>query len=664
MTPLETLEQVRSREPTPTCRLRPSVDRDLDTICRKCLHKEPGQRYASAQALAEDLHRYLGGEPILARPVSPGERVRKWAKRRPAAAALVGVSVLALLTVAAGGVWHVTQLRAALQLAEYREKETNVQWRRAEHNAAEADNQRLRADLKYRQAAEAVRLMLSRVGATRLANMPYMDQLRQELLGEALQFNLGLLKEKSDNPSMRAETARVHRQIGGIYQLLGQHRKAEEAQRSSLALFDALVAEFPDKPEYQVEQADSWNSLGDLLHNLARPEEAEQAIRQGLSILVELAQKFPDKPGYRNMRANSHRNLGTHFVSLGQSKQGEQAYRQAVALQQELVARYPEVPVYRYDLANTLSSLSVALSQLGRGEEAEQALTQALPLMEKSAAEFGNSRDYRYELAGVHNNLTMLRIRSSHFQEAEKPCSDAIVIQEKLVADYPRAPSYWCDLGGSYHNLFAVLTGLKRWPEAPKAFDKAYAIRQRLVTEFPDVADYQCDLGDTLAAGARSEKSRGQWSNARKLVEMAIGHHLAAFKANDKNARYKNGLYHDYNTLAECLVELGEHRDAVKAAAELPKLYPTGNHAQFTAARLIAFCATLAGKDARLNAIERAILLQTYGASAMEKLGEEKRNGQLTADVLRQDIVFEPLRPRNDFQQLLSELDSSSPERK
>jgi tetratricopeptide (TPR) repeat protein len=664
LTQLETLEQVRMQEPTPPRRLCSTIDKDLDTICRKCLQKDPNQRYANAQALAEDLHRYLAGKPILARPVSLGERIRKWAKRRPSAAALIGVSVLALLTLAAGGVWHVTQLRAALQLAEDREKESNEQWRRAEHNAVEAEQHKRSAEQRYRQAAEAVRLMLSRVGKTRLANMPYMEQLRRELLEDALQFNLGLLKEKNDDPSMRAETARVHREVGGIYQLLGKHREAEEAARASLALFDGLISEFPDKPEYQVEQAVSWNSLGDLLRNLARPEQTEQAIRQGLSILVEVTQKFPDVPAYRNLRANSHRNLGTHFVSLGSSKLGEQSFREAVAIQQELTTRYPEVVVYSYELASTLSSLSVALSQQGRSEEAEKALVHALPLMEKSAAEFGHSRDYRFELAGVHNNLAMLRLMSNHYQEAEKPCRDAIVIQEKLVADYPRVPSYWSDLGGSYHNLFAVLTGLKRWPEATKAFDKAYAIRRRLVTECPDVADYQCDLGDTLAAGARSDKSLCQWSNARKLVEMAIGHHLTAFKPNDKNARYRNGLYQDYNTLAECLVELGEHRDAVKAAAELPKLYPTGNQAQFTAARLIAFCATLAGKDARLNAMERAILLQAYGAMAMEKLREERRNGQLRAETLRQDIVFEPLRPRNDFQQLLSELDRSSPERK
>jgi WD40 repeat protein len=99
---LETLDQLRLQDPVPPRQLRARLPRDLETICLRCLQKEPGKRYASASELAQDLRRFLAGEPIRARPIRAWERVVKWARRRPAAAALVAVSSLASLLLMAG----------------------------------------------------------------------------------------------------------------------------------------------------------------------------------------------------------------------------------------------------------------------------------------------------------------------------------------------------------------------------------------------------------------------------------------------------------------------------------------------------------------------------------------------------------------------------------
>jgi formylglycine-generating enzyme required for sulfatase activity len=109
----ETLLLVLGQEPVPPRQLQPKVPRDLDTICLKCLRKEPARRYGSAEALANDLKHFLAGEPIGARPSGLWERGFKWARRRPATAALLGVFVLALLGLIGAAIWNHRQVQVA-----------------------------------------------------------------------------------------------------------------------------------------------------------------------------------------------------------------------------------------------------------------------------------------------------------------------------------------------------------------------------------------------------------------------------------------------------------------------------------------------------------------------------------------------------------------------
>jgi serine/threonine protein kinase len=96
-TPMDTVIQVVGEEPVLPRRLNASIPIDLETICLKCLRKEPGKRYAGAAALRDELKRYLDGKPILARPVGQAERAWRWCRRNPAVAGLVAGVAMALL---------------------------------------------------------------------------------------------------------------------------------------------------------------------------------------------------------------------------------------------------------------------------------------------------------------------------------------------------------------------------------------------------------------------------------------------------------------------------------------------------------------------------------------------------------------------------------------
>jgi eukaryotic-like serine/threonine-protein kinase len=121
--PIDTIRQVIEQEPIPPRKLEPRVPYDLETICLKCLEKDPARRFTSAAELADDLRRFVDGDPILARPTPAWERAWKWGKRRPAIVSLLGVCTLAVLGMVLLIVWHNVSLRGKLDVALSQERQ-------------------------------------------------------------------------------------------------------------------------------------------------------------------------------------------------------------------------------------------------------------------------------------------------------------------------------------------------------------------------------------------------------------------------------------------------------------------------------------------------------------------------------------------------------------
>jgi WD40 repeat protein len=151
---LATLAQVAHTEPVAPCRLQPNVPRDIETICLKCLNKEPARRYSSAAALAEDLRRYLAGEPVVARPISTVGRAARWARRRPAVATLLAVCATGALVAFAAVAWQGRQARLAARRAEHAQ-------RRAEQAAKAEETQRIAAETARENETRERRLFQS-----------------------------------------------------------------------------------------------------------------------------------------------------------------------------------------------------------------------------------------------------------------------------------------------------------------------------------------------------------------------------------------------------------------------------------------------------------------------------------------------------------------------
>jgi tetratricopeptide (TPR) repeat protein/tRNA A-37 threonylcarbamoyl transferase component Bud32 len=361
-TALDTVMQVVHEEPVPPSRLNAKVPRDLETICLKCLQKEPAKRYASAQALADDVERFARGQPILARPTGNVERLLKWARRRPAAAALIAVSALTALLLGVGGVVYY-QSRA--QLAEQRLAE------RDRVAGAQGQVRQLldRAkELMAKQSWQEADAQLTKAQGVAVSEPTALEDLIQELDRLRDRVQTELQKEAADR-AHQVEITRARAQAQTLYQQFQDHRD-QALLHSSMSVGDELQAHL-DSASAEATKALRLVHVTDPAGNespnipAALTASEQEQMRQGCyELLLVLAEaqslRPPQKPAARTaLRILEHARpiipTGTQAYYLRQARYYAQAGEpQAAAARQAAAAITPTLALDHYLMGEDL----------------------------------------------------------------------------------------------------------------------------------------------------------------------------------------------------------------------------------------------------------------------------------------------------------------------
>lgn len=522
-TSAETQRQVITEDPAAPSRLNVKVPRDLENVCLKCLNKDPQSRYPSAEALKEDLQRFLRDEPTLARPMGRTARVLRWAKRRPAEATAVIAVTLASISLVSGGAWWGWQRERMIQavnadLADAERRQSATEWERA-RTSLERAKARLGdggpESLRERVAKSQEAIdMVARLDRIRMTHATVLDGRLDWKVNNAtanLQYeeafrDAGILSEDTDDPSEVAtkitESSTREALIGALDAWAACNNDSQGRPRRDRLLFIARLAD-PDPLGWRQRARDpvTWDNPSVLAEVTGSVPDSER----GLSLLLALGQRLRAKGGdwipFVRRVQQSHPTDFWANTTL--------ALAIAPSEPQNAIRYFQAAIVIRPDAATAHANLGIALGSAGQYTEAEAHLLEALRIDES--------------LAYAHNALGNTLLLKGH--------------PDRAIAEFRRAIELDPLFASTYNNLGKALSETGKQQAAAAAFAKALEID-------PDFAAAMSSLALVLHKQGESHEAIDLCRRALEIDPNHVASHVNIALALKAIGRWDEALAH------------------------------------------------------------------------------------------------------------------------
>jgi serine/threonine-protein kinase len=595
LSPLDTIRQVQERDPAAPSKHNLHVDRDLETICLKCLRKQPSRRYPAADDLARDLERYLNGEPIRARAVGPLERGWRWCVRHAAVAALTLALFVTLAgaTVLLAALWfhaerHADRAELALRESEERgvaleaakrdleEKRAEAEQRgallqaanlRVEQKRVEADTARAEADASFRMAHSAAVEFSTRI-LDEVKQSPGLQPLQKMVLEATLAYFEKFVQQRGNDPALRRELADTYVSMANITAAIGSPRKAEEAKAKALALYRELYLRDPEDRALRRVYAQTLTNLA-LLR--AGPKQLE-TMNEARHVYEMFLEADPDDPDLLAGLANTLHNLGVQHGHAGRPREALEHFGRAGAIQFELLRRDPNADAVQASLATTFQNISIELSHTpagapGGAESAQVvcALHHARLLREDLVRRFPRDPRRRADVLSTLHSQAILFLERRQFEEAEAAFQEVIAARQKLADENPSVTRYQMEVADS-HKQYGVLRSRRGDRDgARREYEHARDLYARLAQRDPDTPLYKKMLGVAwfdVSVTYGAQKNRREELTALEKSRFWLGP-VAEADPDDLDSRFQ--LARTLNNLGLVLGRLDRYDDAVDA---------------------------------------------------------------------------------------------------
>ncbi|MEZ6184020.1 MAG: serine/threonine-protein kinase [Planctomycetota bacterium] len=522
---LEVLAQVRADASVPDVRgLRPEVEVDLATILGRTLEKDPDDRYQTAEALAQDLARYLAHQSIAARPPGVLERGQKWLRRNRTLARALGGTLAAALGVGAVATGaFVLRLQAEQARTAEQAEVAQTQAQRADAQAAEAERQAEHARRQAAVAQEALRLMIYEV-RDQLERVPgpRAQAAREAILAQALSTleELGAAASEAGSLIQRAE---AKRQLGELRLegVGGDRQRGYQDLRDALALSREARAAVPDDPTTRQDLIKSLYVLGGALP--ASEPEAQTLLEEALAESERLVQgdgaqveEVLRLAWRRHLALALERLAGVHSAA-GRDGQALELYLRALAERQG-IAEVEDNPREERPLAILRRFAGYTLTRLGRYAEALAHHDASVAFMVR-VVDRDPSSQHRFHLAESYQQRGHTREAVRDDEGARADYTQALNLIRALRAEDPLDRA----LLRSAADSLAALARLAHDPAQEEAhYQEALRLTGEVYATHPDLPGLRADLVGLCLGYGRFLGRRGETYQGLELLERGL----------------------------------------------------------------------------------------------------------------------------------------------
>lgn len=524
-TPFDALLLTLQREPVRPRALNHRLPRDLETVCLKALEKEPGRRYPSAAALADDLERWLRGEPVRARPIGPLARGWRWCRRKPLVPGFVAALALAVACGLCASVWM---------------------WRKAAANEARAVTSLRNEEAARRDAQEQFAMLRATMTNSVAGSAPEFrsEQLharRLLMLREADGSLVRLLERQPGDAQLRAIRARVLTQLGTIHFTQGRNAEAVAAFEQAVALWERL-GDDPERHRHRNWRAISYVCLEQAYDRAGRGAEAQQRFETALHLWRDMVR---DEPLLGD-------NLFPAAVNMGWLLLGDTAPEVAVPERFRVLRARLAAACGADEAAFLFGLLRIEYVYLRVENDIRLGYRDNIPAVAREVAAFltdalsrpAENRPYlAYSIRQSHKVCLWLR-RAGLPGEALPLADLAARTAQWLLRESPNDPAVVTQLSDSWHAVSKAHSDLHQNEAAIDASRNALEAQRRLVALTPGdeyaravLGSRYLQLGRKLCSQGRLDAAEGCFAERQALWPGDAGKHEEALREVQKWAK-------------------------------------------------------------------------------------------------------------------------------